>query len=367
MAKILILGHGRVGQVIGHDLIESGHEVTAADTNPQSSGLWGAKQVHIKDIYEGYDLASEADVVVGALPGSRGQEALHHMVTLVRKPYIDVSFMPENPLELDILAKNNDTVAVVDMGLAPGIGNLCIGCSYAEMDDFQCEDVIYYVGGSPRAPYSPTKYYTTWSVEGVVQEYATSARIRRGGQLQHALPMSDIQPLSTPVGEMESALTDGLRTLLFTLQDIPNIEERTLRWPGHWQLMNDLAEMGFFFEENREHTAKILEKHWEEYPSKEDFVYLRVYVRGRQGGKRTVHLYEMFDEYDLRYMQSAMARTTAFACTAAVEWISEGLWAKPGVWAPEQLGMEHSHDFFELLQTHLKMRGIFLTREVHRE
>ena len=41
-----------------------------------------------------------------------------------RKHVVDIAFFPENPFELDELAKQNNVTAVVDCGVAPGMSNV---------------------------------------------------------------------------------------------------------------------------------------------------------------------------------------------------------------------------------------------------
>ena len=50
------------------------------------------------------------------------------------------------------------------------------------------------------------------------------------------------------VGTVEAFNTDGLRTLATTLK-VPHMRERTLRWPGHIELMNAFRAAGCFQKE----------------------------------------------------------------------------------------------------------------------
>jgi len=43
------------------------------------------------------------------------------------KNIVDISFFPEDPFELDKLAKENNVTAVVDCGVSPGMGNVILG------------------------------------------------------------------------------------------------------------------------------------------------------------------------------------------------------------------------------------------------
>ena len=41
-----------------------------------------------------------------------------------KKNIVDISFYPEDPFGLDKLAKDNNVIAVMDCGVAPGMGNI---------------------------------------------------------------------------------------------------------------------------------------------------------------------------------------------------------------------------------------------------
>ncbi len=84
--------------------------------------------------------------------------------------------------------------------------------------------------------------------------------------------LSDPEFINFPVvGTLEAFNTDGLRTLARTL-DVPNMKEKTLRYPGHIEKMAVLRETGFFDSQEIEihgvrirpldFTAKLLFPKW---------------------------------------------------------------------------------------------------------
>ena len=63
---------------------------------------------------------------------------------------------------------------------------------------------------------------------------------------------SELETLTVDgAGEMEAFLSDGLRTLVETLPQVPRMEEKTLRWPGHVAAVRPLVERGTFLDEFR--------------------------------------------------------------------------------------------------------------------
>ena len=128
--NITVLGAGLVGGVMARELSKT-YRVTSIDAN--ASNLEPLKKSGIKTIQADlsdpesiHHCTSDADLVVGALPGFLGFKALE---TIIKsgKNVVDISFFPENSLLLDELAKRHGITAVVDCGVAPGISNLVHG------------------------------------------------------------------------------------------------------------------------------------------------------------------------------------------------------------------------------------------------
>ena len=63
------------------------------------------------------------DIVLGALSSRIGFGALRAVIE-ARKPYCDISFMAEDFLELDAMAKAAGVTCVTDCGVAPGMSNI---------------------------------------------------------------------------------------------------------------------------------------------------------------------------------------------------------------------------------------------------
>jgi saccharopine dehydrogenase-like NADP-dependent oxidoreductase len=66
------------------------------------------------------------DLVICAVPGYLGYESLKSIIE-AGKNVIDISFFAEDSLTLDTLAREHNVTAIVDCGVAPGMGNLILG------------------------------------------------------------------------------------------------------------------------------------------------------------------------------------------------------------------------------------------------
>ena len=149
------------------------------------------------------------------------------------------------------------------------------------------------VGGLPKQPKPPFNYKAPFSPIDVIEEYTRPARIVNNGEKVTRSALTDIELVEFPqVGKLEAFNTDGLRTLLDTMPNIPNMVEKTLRYPGHAQLIKTLLEIGFFSEEPLTEisqymrpidvTAHLLKKHWELEKNEAEFTVMRINISGTE-------------------------------------------------------------------------------------
>ena len=147
------------------------------------------------------------------------------------KNVVDIAFFPEDALELDKLAKEHNVTAIVDCGVAPGMSNMLTG--YADHILDKTENAMIYVGGLPEIREWPYEYKAVFSPVDVIEEYVRPAFYVENGHVIKKPALSDPEYLDFPgVGTLEAFNTDGLRSLIKTL-DIPNMKEKTMRYPGH--------------------------------------------------------------------------------------------------------------------------------------
>ena len=129
--KILVLGGGHQGRVIGRDLARSlrDAQVTVADLTPPSMPTlpnleWVEADLADPDAIG--RLLRTHDLGVGALPARLGLGAMQAAVA-ARRNLVDVSFCAEDPLSLDAEARAAGITIVPDCGLAPGLSHLLVG------------------------------------------------------------------------------------------------------------------------------------------------------------------------------------------------------------------------------------------------
>ncbi|MCU0291121.1 MAG: saccharopine dehydrogenase NADP-binding domain-containing protein [Thermoanaerobaculaceae bacterium] len=352
--RIVVLGCGLVGHAIVADLAaEPGFEITAVDRDPgRLQRVAGLERVttRVADLADPTVLASVVaggDLVVGAVPGFMGFETVRRVLEL-GKPVVDISFFPEDPFGLDGVAKARGLVALVDCGIAPGCSNLLAGWATRRLDDV--DRFVCYVGGLPVVRTWPWEYKAPFSPADVLEEYTRPARFVEGRALVTRPALSDPELLEFPgIGTLEAFNTDGLRSLLTTLS-IPNMIEKTLRYPGHIEKIRVLRESGFLSTEPVKVgeasiaplavASRLLFPLWQLGPADEDFTVMRVTAEGRRGGQRLRLCWDLLDHYDRTTGTASMARTTGYTCTAIVRMVAQGRIPQTGVVPLEVLGQD---------------------------
>jgi lysine 6-dehydrogenase len=353
-AHAVVLGCGMVGATIARDVAtDPDFSVSAIDVDAaRLKTLDGIprvqpQRVDLSDPSRLREAISRADVVLGALPSRFGFQTLKTVIEAGR-PCADISFMPEDVMKLDALAREKNVTAIVDCGVSPGLSNFFVGRSYAELE--RTDRAAIYVGGLPRERRWPFEYKAPFSPYDVLEEYTRPSRLVENGRLVVRPALSEPELMDFPgVGTLEGFNTDGLRTLLATVS-IPFMKEKTLRYPGHAELMRVFRETGLFSETPveirgakvipRELTSRLLFPLWTGQDGETEFTVLRVVVEGTDAGESVRHEYDLFDETDLATGQSSMARTTGFPCAVFGRMLARREFADPGVFPPELLARD---------------------------
>lgn len=367
MSKIIVLGAGMVGRAIALDLAKT-HQVTSVDLQQASLDTINNQQIakiqaDLSDTDKIKQLVESFDLVVSAVPGFMGFKTLTAIIE-AGKNFVDISFLPEDILQLSELAIQRNVIGIADMGVAPGMPNFIAGYHYGriKMNHFE-----YMVGGLPFERRFPFEYKAPFSPIDVVEEYTRPARMKENGVVLSKPAMSDPELLNfSSVGTLEAFNTDGLRSLLFTLPDVPNMKEKTLRYPGHIRLIQSLMAAGFFSETAIkvkdaevvpfEFTTNLLFKSWKLQPEEREFTVMRVKLDGEKDGKNTEIVYDLFDEYDPDEKISSMARTTGFTATAGAELILQNYFTQKGVFPPELVGADEN--CFQFVLDYLAKRNV---------
>jgi saccharopine dehydrogenase-like NADP-dependent oxidoreductase len=368
--KVIVLGAGLVGSTIAVELSKQ-YEVTVVDLNEGALSklkrCFGIKgiQADVTERKTLENLIEQADLVVGAVPGFLGFDVIKRVID-AGKNMVDISFFPEDPFELDERAKYKKVSIAIDSGIAPGVSNMILGYHVANMkvDRYECV-----VGGLPLIREWPWNYKAVFSPSDVIEEYVRPARYVENYKQITKEALSDPELINFKnVGTLEAWNSDGLRTLLKTMK-VPNMIEKTLRYPGSIEYLKVLRESGFFSQKTIEVngvsvrpldvTTKLLLPLWELKKGDEDFTIMRSKVMGSVNGEPIAYEYLIYDTFDQKSGNHSMARTTGYTCTAVAELFLEGLVENNGIIPPEILAEQK--DIFPRIMTYLEERGIKIT------
>ena len=247
--------------------------------------------------------------------------------------------------KMTVEAQERDVSVVPDCGLAPGMVNILAQGGIDALDE--TESVKIYVGGLPQVPEPPLNYQLVYSLEGVLDYYTTPVLVLEGGEVIDKEPLTGVETVTfEALGELEAFLTaGGISRMPYRYRGlIPSMSYKTLRYPGHCELMKSMRNLGLMDLDPveiggasvvpRDLLIKVLDTKLRK-PSGKDLVVMRVVIDGAiDGASRTV-TYEMVDYYDQDQEITAMMRTTGYSLGATAYMQAAGLIPK-GVHTPSE-------------------------------
>jgi lysine 6-dehydrogenase len=379
--KVAVFGSGLMGSAIARDLVRSKHveEVLVCDVNPrsldslariESSEKLRLKRHDVTHLPRTVELLRRFDVGVGALPHALSEYAIQSTLQ-AGVSFVDLIFgWRFRRSRIHSAAKRKNITIVPACGLAPGLTNILAMHAAGAME--RVDEVRIKVGGIPEHPKPPLNYRIVFSFDAVLEEYVRKAKIVRKGRLTEVDALSGVETITfpRPIGKCECFYTDGLSTLTETMKGVMEMDEKTIRWPGHVAQIQTLIECGLLETHPlvvdgqrtvpREFTSEILSQRIK-LGKEKDLTLLRVDVAGKSGGRRVHRRYQMIDRYDSERKMTSMARTTAFPCSVAAQMLGLGLVQRKGLVPPElAFDGESREEFMKELHT----RGINITSTI---
>jgi lysine 6-dehydrogenase len=379
--KVAVFGSGLMGSAIARDLVRSKHveEVLVCDVNPrsldslariESSEKLRLKRHDVTHLPRTVELLRRFDVGVGALPHGLSEYAIQSTLQ-AGVSFVDLIFgWRFKRSRIHSAAKRKNITIVPACGLAPGLTNILAMHAAGAME--RVDEVRIKVGGIPEHPKPPLNYRIVFSFDAVLEEYVRKAKIVRKGRLTEVDALSGVETITfpRPIGKCECFYTDGLSTLTETMKGVMEMDEKTIRWPGHVAQIQTLIECGLLETHPlvvdgqrtvpREFTSEILSQRIK-LGKEKDLTLLRVDVAGKSGGRRVHRRYQMIDRYDSERKMTSMARTTAFPCSVAAQMLGLGLVQRKGLVPPElAFDGESREEFMKELHT----RGINITSTI---
>lgn len=246
-------------------------------------------------------------------------------------------------LALDGEAKAAGVTLIPDCGQVPGLGTSL--CAYAMTLLDEPRDIIMYDGGIPLRPRAPWNYMLTFNIEGLTNEYfGTTLFLREGKQLEMpCFEEYELLDFPAPIGQLEAFTTaGGTSTMPWTYADrLRTLQNKTLRWPGHyaqWKAFNDAGFFGLDPVEvdgvavvPRHVLHKLIEPQILAQAGEHDLVVIRVVARGLKDGQEREATIDLFDRYDEATGFTAMERTTGWHAAIMAGFIARRQTPRGGV------------------------------------
>jgi lysine 6-dehydrogenase len=358
--RMLVLGAGLQGSACAYDLLQDKEveQVRLADLKidhladflaPYSGRRLLPTPLDVRDTEAVRGLMRECDGVMSAIPYYFNFE-MARLAVDAGVHFTDLGGNTEIVNEqktLDAEAKQKNITVVPDTGLAPGMVNILAEHGIRQLD--KVDSVRIYVGGLPQHPEPPLNYQIVYSLEGVLDYYTTLSWVLRRGKRTQVRALSELEEVrfGDGVGTLEAFHTaGGLSTMAFRYEDrIPEMEYKTLRYPGHAERMEAIRELGLLELEPVDVKGQRvvprdvfiatagprLTK-----PHGKDLVALRVTVRGTKAGKAKTLTWELIDRYDEQHHISAMMRTTGYSLSITGMMQVRGQVKPAGVHTPDE-------------------------------
>ncbi|MCF6272903.1 MAG: saccharopine dehydrogenase NADP-binding domain-containing protein [Rhodobacteraceae bacterium] len=248
MKHILVMGAGKIGQMMAMMLAESGdYRVTVADCDPVGlAGLPLHSAIEPLELDVNDAVALKAALrgkyaVLSALPFAL-TTAVARAAVKVGVHYLDLTEDVACTRVVRDLARGAATALVPQCGLAPGFISVCAHDLAGRFDRLQ--DVKMRVGALPKYPANAMKYALTWSTEGLINEYLNPCEAVVNGALKEVPPLAELEQFSLDGVDYEAFNTSGgLGTLCETLEGkVKNLNYRTVRYPGHRDILKLLLQ-----------------------------------------------------------------------------------------------------------------------------
>jgi lysine 6-dehydrogenase len=358
--RMLVLGAGLQGSACTYDLLQNPDvsQVRLADVHldhlpeflkPYSGPRLIPTVLDVRDREALLAVMRESDAVMSAIPyyfnlalAECAVEAGVHFCDLGGNT--EIVFQQK---ELAPRAVERGITVVPDCGVAPGMVNILAEHGIRQLDSVRA--VRIYVGGLPQDPEPPLNYQVVYSLEGVLDYYTTLSWVLRDGRRTHATALSEREPIEfpAPVGTLEAFHTaGGLSTMAFRYEGkIPEMEYKTLRYPGHAQIVEAIRELGLLDLEPvdvkgvrvvpRDVFLAVAGPRLTK-PDGRDLLALRVIVEGTKDGRSAERRYDLVDRYDEVHGISAMMRTTGYSLSITGQMQARGEVQPPGVWTPDE-------------------------------
>ena len=345
--KYAVIGAGRQGIACAYDLAKNGNAsnvllldkdvIIAKNGADRINNLLNSNvcfdSIDVEDHENLIDVLKDIDVFISAVPYHLNPEITKAAIQ-AKASMVDLGGHTNNvrrQLQFDQEAKEKMISIVPDCGMGPGMN---ISMALLAMEQLEKpEEIRIWDGGLPQNPIPPWNYNLFFHINGLTNEYYGNAYFIRDYVVSEVECFEDIESIffNDISLELEACVTSGgLSTMPWSFENrIKLLENKTLRYPGHWNWMKAYSELGLF-EENpinfkgnqiipREFYHHLLEPKLNNGVVK-DICLMRVECIGKNNGKKTKSIVECIEYFHEETGFTAMEKWTGWhASIVAIE------------------------------------------------
>jgi saccharopine dehydrogenase-like NADP-dependent oxidoreductase len=209
------------------------------------------------DLAEKLNGAGKFDLVINACPHFLNV-TIAKAAKQIGSSYIDLSEDVESGKEIEELAGGAKGWFVPRCGVAPGLVQILAGELAKKFDVL--DEIKMRVGALPRNVNNALGYALTWSTDGLINEYANPCEAVVNEELVELPPLEGLERAFLDGTEYEAFNTSGGLGTLARSMKARNINYKTLRYPGHRDLMKFLM-FDLRMSEGRDQLKMLLERY----------------------------------------------------------------------------------------------------------
>ncbi len=351
MKNILVVGAGKIGQVVAALLAASGdYTVTVADRSDSalahlSQAMDARTFERIRsvnlDVHDGAAVRRLMRGHFAVLSAAPFQQtiAIAQAARDVGIHYLDLTEDVASTRRIKALADGAPCAFIPQCGLAPGFVSIAAADIAARFDTL--DSVRLRVGALPTYPSNALNYNLTWSTDGVINEYIEPCEAIVEGRRVEVQALEEREEFSLDGVLYEAFNTSGgLGTLCDTLEGrVRTLNYRTIRYPGHAHIMkallNDLR-----LKDRRDVLKDIFEKSLP--TTMQDVVIVFVTVAGWRDGmlQQDTLARRIYSGVVAGKLRSAIQITTASSLCAMLDLLAQGALPQRGFITQESLGLD---------------------------
>ena len=348
MKNFCVIGSGRQGTAAAYDIVSHGNpkSLTVIDSNNHNLEKCKNKikkltnfdvdiiNIDINDENRLIKSLLDIDIFLSSVP-YKFNLYLTDVAIKSKTSMVDLGGHTNNvikQLEKSREAKDAGITIVPDCGMGPGMN---VSMALLAMEGFdKVEEVRVWDGGLPQEPNPPWNYNLFFNIAGLTNEYDGNAYFLRDGKVTEVPCFEDIEILGfDSIGNLEAAVTSGgLSTMPWTFENkIKLLENKTLRYSGHWQQMIAFRQLGLFREDKlkienveispRDFYHSLLEPQLNQDNLK-DICIMRTEATGLLNGQKSTKTIECIERYDEHTEFLAMEMWTGYHASMVMQHIA---------------------------------------------